>query len=1803
MFEQDIARRAQALEGITFGPYELLFDIFEGLEAFPAIDVAQVYRDMELLHATAQQVDVLNLRLEELAPNLDQSDKDALNAALESAFAPVQTAFDDATSFADHALRTGSGMAAYANNFFESAISAFAGITGISTAVDLVIFSADAVGDLLAKDEPVDTVLYEALREFVTDGINLSSDILSTGVSADASFQRFEGALDRLLGALDVVDGALGDLEEKLTQDVPQITGLAALAEVALQGLKLYRNFKEAEALASARTLAQAPQAGDFFDAADKLILINRAEAINDLIFAFGKFAPASVGPLKSAVTAVVDNFEKNFTIDPFIDLDGLRDDFEKVSPVYVTFYRQAEALTTAYSENSGHLTTHGNDTIYGDEEGEFIRLGGGNDVAFGGGGKDDLRGEGGQDDLRGEDGDDDLFGGSDRDSLYGGDNDDDLRGETGNDLLYGEADNDTLYGGEGEDDLFGGGGHDSLIGGADNDDLDGGAGASDVAIYQRSFAANYTITDLGGDRYEVTALTSDEGTDTLVRVEYLTFGATTKRIADWLAIQTPDPDPDPVPDPDPQPTPPSDPPYTPPPDPGLPSEGVSNTLLQVTVVSQSLNFGTSVGLSQMFPQASWIDNDGAYDIVAFALQDRTIGAGYLTYDGRILASGETHEFLLSEFDDIRFVAAGQEGVDQVGFNIIQADGDYSPSLPLGAVMTSIAPTKTRPPEEPEEPLPDPSESVAIIDIDNHPDGDEFDEDRQVKFTIERRGSLEGDIELAWRVFGIGSNSADSKDFVATSGTITMRDGDDEQTLRISLADDSIFEQDERFGIDIDIISGNAEFSDDDEQATILNDDILPPWGSGTDDHGNSLSGATLVSGESWAQGFIETPGDVDWFRFDLKGDGSYLIKAYGDNDTSFINGDSSNNAPGLERSVALLRREDGFLIDKLRKNDDALWPFERYEYELDLQGQPDQTVYLSVRENGGNDVGQYFVQAQVRIEPDDLPAEVTTPAIVSPGDIYYGFHERDNDDDWVRVDLQAGETYRFAVVNERRLLVDDYSGNSSLFYLDFDEPTLRLYDSAGGFVTQQNAAYPALNNLLQHTVAAAGTYYLSISDDGGERIREWALLFDEVPETPDGELLTIQGADVTTDVRFDSTRDLGRAATDDELLTTGDSTGSALRFDLDGLPDIATYAAIELFLTETSNGEGRTSDIVLDAPGDAWTPASLFGEVGNPKLITVSPAQSTGTWVTIPITELYNHWQSGEKDNNGILLTSSTRYGPRLSFHSSDANVDPAFKPKLVIQGPGIGAEVTGTFTADISEDEGLVSGAIGITSAFLPDISFANAAALGQYGSIAVNAAGDTWTYIPFASVQALDAGETVQDTLTIAASNGVAQQIAITLRGEDDPTLFVGATTVPVTTGAGIGNGGLSLFDVDGDDSPVFFASSYEGSRGTLVFETTGDWTYTVDESRLSGLTRGDTVQEPFDVSHSLGSDNLTINILVDTEINSAPVADAESFEVGEGDTLTIDVTTLLDGDTDPDGDMLTVVSVFDPVNGVVSLDDKGDGDASNDEVIFTPSEGFTGTAGFTYTVVDGFGGEDSASVVVAVMTEISGINLVGTGQADRLVGSLGNDTLHGGDGADTLIGGEGDDQLIGGTTATDLRDIIYAGAGNDIINGGYGNDDLYGMGGNDTFEGGFGADRLIGGDGDDVLTGSAFSDQIFGGNGFDFINGGFGSDRLNGGAGADRFFHVGVAGHGSDWIQDYSTAEGDVLFYGGGVGPATAEDFLVQFANAGSGQAGVNEAFITHIPSGNLLWALVDGAGQAEINIRIGGDGGDIFDLMG
>jgi hypothetical protein len=98
----------------------------------------------------------------------------------------------------------------------------------------------------------------------------------------------------------------------------------------------------------------------------------------------------------------------------------------------------------------------------------------------------------------------------------------------------------------------------------------------------------------------------------------------------------------------------------------------------------------------------------------------------------------------------------------------------------------------------------------------------------------------------------------------------------------------------------------------------------------------------------------------------------------------------------------------------------------------------------------------------------------------------------------------------------------------------------------------------------------------------------------------------------------------------------------------------------------------------------------------------------------------------------------------------------------------------------------------------------------------------------------------------------------------------------------------------------------------------------------------------------------------------ECQLPPVAEDDFATTPRDTPVTIDV---LANDSDPDGDPLTVTSVGDPAHG--SATDNGDG-----TVTYTPDSGFVGDDSFPYTIGDGAGGADDATVFVTVEDQPSG-----------------------------------------------------------------------------------------------------------------------------------------------------------------------------------------------------------------------------------
>ncbi|AFY58361.1 putative calcium-binding protein [Rivularia sp. PCC 7116] len=254
------------------------------------------------------------------------------------------------------------------------------------------------------------------------------------------------------------------------------------------------------------------------------------------------------------------------------------------------------------------------------------------------------------------------------------------------------------------------------------------------------------------------------------------------------------------------------------------------------------------------------------------------------------------------------------------------------------------------------------------------------------------------------------------------------------------------------------------------------------------------------------------------------------------------------------------------------------------------------------------------------------------------------------------------------------------------------------------------------------------------------------------------------------------------------------------------------------------------------------------------------------------------------------------------------------------------------------------------------------------------------------------------------------------------------------------------------------------------------------------------------------------------------NNLPVATDDVVTTLKNIAVTIPVANLLVNDTDSDGDTLTIAAVNNAVDGTVVLNDSGTPDDSTDDtIIFTPNQDFSGNANFEYTLSDRQGGTDVGLVTVIIPNQIDGTknddDLEGTDSKDIILGFEGNDILKGLGGDDILKGGEGKNELSGGF-------------GDDLLFGGKERDILFGNEGNDFLDGGDGENQLNGGIGNDGLLGGKNSDILIGDEGNDFLNGGAGADILTGGTGADNFYLDGNSST-KDIITDFNLGEGDKL----------------------------------------------------------------------
>lgn len=869
-----------------------------------------------------------------------------------------------------------------------------------------------------------------------------------------------------------------------------------------------------------------------------------------------------------------------------------------------------------------------------------------------------------------------DYTGDSFHKAIFGGEVSDIIRASSAGGVLWaeGESGDDTLYGGAGSDVLSGGEGSDTLFGGGGSDRLYAGTGDRDVARFD---GARTEYQSGGWDAALLAWVIIHQATGTrdyLFGIDLLEFTTGTVSVPDFFA-NPPPPAPPPTPHPVPSPPAPSPPPIT--------GDDYGNTAASAFAIPSDAVFSGKIDTKG---DVDWFKLTlEAGHRYTFAMTGGSVGgmSGLTSphlyfYDSNSVLIGDAAP---SSINSILIASVGTTGTYYIvaGSHLNSGTGGYA---------LAVSPSGTFTPGPPPAPPPPPPAGTGAprLDLDSvQPDMPEDDD--SIIFKVEYSGTLTGDVVIGWAVRGTGPHPTDAIDFLRTSGEVTLKSWDDEVYIRLSPNEDRLDERDETFEIEIRVISGNATISDDSGSGTIINDDAgrLHP---DVDELNNSFQTATWVPEEVWSRGFVTTFGDIDYFAFALTGGATYDIVAVGDSDTSLIDGTESGFIRLVDPQASLYDANFNLITSQFEESSAT----SRISYRITPAATA--TYYLAVREDGGNNVGQYFVKSDLKIPADDLPAAITTPVTLSEGVLGTGNNERVGDDDWFATQLIAGHTYSFYTMEEDGASFDasqyDWPGFG-------DDLQIALRNSSGAIVATapRNASYAitATTPQLTFTAPASGTFYLSVSSVE-DASRKYFVGFDDIILPAGGVPRILQpGPADGIDVTFAEVRDSqDRVGLDTALLSVGGSrghggsNGSLLRFDTNGMPGEASYAGIELYFTGT-NFAGDTTraavSMVLGAVLGNWNETSLWGDIENYAFESILPAPGVAGWYRIEITDLYNAWQSGALANNGIALLPVEWNTPASRFHSSD-HFDASVRPRLVVyeQAPSL---ISGTAGFDI--------------------------------------------------------------------------------------------------------------------------------------------------------------------------------------------------------------------------------------------------------------------------------------------------------------------------------------------------------------------------------------------------------------------------------------------------------------------------------------------------------------------------------------
>jgi hypothetical protein len=249
------------------------------------------------------------------------------------------------------------------------------------------------------------------------------------------------------------------------------------------------------------------------------------------------------------------------------------------------------------------------------------------------------------------------------------------------------------------------------------------------------------------------------------------------------------------------------------------------------------------------------------------------------------------------------------------------------------------------------------------------------------------------------------------------------------------------------------------------------------------------------------------------------------------------------------------------------------------------------------------------------------------------------------------------------------------------------------------------------------------------------------------------------------------------------------------------------------------------------------------------------------------------------------------------------------------------------------------------------------------GQLGTTAVTAGGLSVTYTP-------DPGASGVDTFSYTLTAGVSATVIVTISGPNrDPVANDDDLAVTEDAAASFDP---RTNDSDPDDDPLTITGTTNGTKGSVA--VTGGGTG-VTYTPLPNANGSDSFTYTISDGQG-GTDSATVTVAI-AAVNDVPDAKNDTATVAQGAGPTaIDVIA---NDTDADDDPLTITARTNGAHGTVVITGGGSG------LTYSPNPMYHGSDTFTYTVSDGHGGTDTATVLVTVTRDTAAPVLGGLTQS--------------------------------------------------------------------------------------------------------------------------------------------------------------------------------------------------------------------------